>query len=126
MFGGSWLGGFGTLHTRRSPSKVWVASMSVLCLDEDPCHASPVILDGALVVVNVCNIVNDGCNVAIRIEPLRYLDELALHLRILPDITYPMAKVLQSAEGASAVMGSKIVRAEMCSDVEGSNNIMLP
>jgi hypothetical protein len=69
MFGCSVEGGFGTLQTRRSPSIVCVASISVFCFDDDPCQASPVIRDGALVVVNVCNIVKDGCNVAIRIEP---------------------------------------------------------
>ena len=53
MFGDSWLCPLGTLHTRRSPSLVWVASMSVFCLDEDPCHANPVILEGALLVVKV-------------------------------------------------------------------------
>src|SRR3954466_2213332 len=40
--------------------------------------------------------------------------------------THPMAKVLQSAAGAKAVMGSKMVLAERCSDVEGSNKMMLP
>ena len=40
--------------------------------------------------------------------------------------THPMAKVLQSAAGAKAVIGSKIVLAERCSDVEGSNKMMLP
>jgi hypothetical protein len=41
-------------------------------------------------------------------------------------VTYPMAKVLQSEAGARAVMGSKIVLAERCSEVEGSKRIMLP
>ena len=49
--------------------------MSVLAFEDDPCHARPVILDGALVVVNVCKIVKDGCNVAMRMEPLRYLNQ---------------------------------------------------
>lgn len=40
--------------------------------------------------------------------------------------TYPMANVLQSAAGARDVMGSKIVLAERCSDVFGSNRMMLP
>jgi hypothetical protein len=40
--------------------------------------------------------------------------------------TYPIAKVLQSDTGANAVMGSKIVLAERCSEVEGSNRMMLP
>lgn len=84
--------------------------MSVFCLDDDPCHASPVILDGARVVVNVCRMVKDGCSVAISIEPLRY----------------PIANALQSEAGAIAVIGSKIVRAEMCSEVDGSKRMMLP
>jgi hypothetical protein len=54
--------------------------------------------------------VNDGCKVAIRIEPFMY----------------PMANVLQSAAGASAVIGSNIVLADMCSDVVGSKRITLP
>lgn len=37
-----------------------------------------------------------------------------------------MANVLQSAAGANAVMGSKMVLAERCSDVWGSNRMMLP
>jgi hypothetical protein len=41
-------------------------------------------------------------------------------------VTYPMAKVLQSEAGARAVMGSKIVLAERCSEVEGSKRMMLP
>lgn len=98
------------LQTLRSPSIVWVASISVFCLEEEPCQARPVILDGARFVVNVCNIVNEGCKVAISIDPLRY----------------PIANVRQSAEGAIEVIGSKIVLAEMCSEVDGSNKIMLP
>jgi hypothetical protein len=54
--------------------------------------------------------VKDGCRVAIRMEPLRY----------------PMANVLQSEAGANAVMGSKMVLADRCSEVEGSNRMMLP
>lgn len=40
--------------------------------------------------------------------------------------SYPMANVLQSGAGASAVTGSNIVLAETCSDVEGSNKMTLP
>jgi hypothetical protein len=47
--------------------------MSVFCFDEEPCHDRPVILDGALDVVKVCNIVKAGCNVATNIEPFKYL-----------------------------------------------------
>jgi hypothetical protein len=110
MLGESWWPPFGTLHTLRSPSEVCVASMSVFCLEDDPCHAKPVIRDGLLVVVRVCKMVNDGCKVATSMEPFKY----------------PMAKVLQSLEGAIAVIGSKMVRAEICSDVDGSNMMMLP
>ena len=43
------------------------------------------------------------------------------------DITYPMAYVRQSADGASAVIGIwSIVLAEMCSEVMGSNKITFP
>lgn len=41
-------------------------------------------------------------------------------------LSYPIANVLQSAAGASAVMGSKMVLAERCSEVEGSNRMMFP
>lgn len=37
-----------------------------------------------------------------------------------------MAKVLQSIVGARAVIGSNIVRADICSEVEGSNNMISP
>ena len=84
--------------------------MSVFCFDEDPCQARPFIGEGALLVVKVWRIVNEGWRVAMRIEPLRY----------------PIAKVLQSEEGASAVIGSKMVRAEICSEVAGSNKMILP
>lgn len=110
MLGGSECACFGTLHTLRSPSDVCVASISVFCFDDEPCHARPVIRAGDRFVFNVCIIVKEGCNVAISIEPFRY----------------PIAKVLQSAAGASAVIGSKIVLAEMCSEVDGSNKITLP
>lgn len=39
---------------------------------------------------------------------------------------YPIANVLQSEAGANAVMGSNMVLAERCSDVEGSKRMMLP
>lgn len=100
----------GTLHTRKSPSAVCVASISVFCFDDDPCQARSVIRAGDRVVLSVCSIVNEGCRVAINIEPFRY----------------PIANVLQSDAGAIAVIGSKIVRAETCSDVEGSKRMMFP
>jgi hypothetical protein len=40
--------------------------------------------------------------------------------------THPIANVLQSVAGAMAVMGSYIVRVEMCSDVEGSKSVTDP
>ena len=58
--GGSVLGGFDTLHTLRSPSAVWDASISDFCLEEEACQLRFVIGDGALEVVRVCKIVNDG------------------------------------------------------------------
>lgn len=61
-------------------------------------------------MLSVCKIVNAGCKDAKRMEPFRY----------------PMANVLQSAEGAIAVTGSKIVRADTCSLVAGSNRISSP
>ena len=39
---------------------------------------------------------------------------------------YPIANVLQSVSGARAVIGSKIVRVETCSEVDGSKRITLP
>jgi hypothetical protein len=117
---------FGTLHTRRSPSAVWVASMSVFCFDEEPCHDKPVILDGALDVVNVCSMVNAGCNVATNIEPLRYLQKSATSPRRNRHCTDPIANVLQSFAGAIAVMGSNMVRVETCSDVDDSNRVIEP
>jgi hypothetical protein len=41
-------------------------------------------------------------------------------------LTHPIANVLQSVAGAIAVMGSKIVRVEMCSEVEGSKSVIEP
>jgi hypothetical protein len=121
-------GTLGTLHTLRSPSDVWAANISDFCFDDEPCHASPAIGEGARGVVSVWRMVNDGCSVAIRIEPFRYLDwvnQRSWHVSIVSE-THPIAKVLQSAAGANAVMGSNMVLAEICSDVSGSNKMMLP
>lgn len=41
-------------------------------------------------------------------------------------VTYPIAYVRQSVAGAKEVIGSKIVRAEICSEVEGSKRITSP
>lgn len=116
----------GTLQTLRSPSAVCVASISVFCFDDEPCQARQVILDGALEVVRVCNIVKAGCSVATSIEPLRYLQELARCDPTISRRTHPIANVLQSVAGAIAVMGSNIVLVEMCSDVEGSKSVIEP
>jgi hypothetical protein len=84
--------------------------MSDFDFEDDPCHASWLIGDGCLWVLSVCIMVNDGWSAATSIDPL----------------AYPMAKVLQSIDGASDVMGSYIVFLDMCSLVVGSNNIMFP
>jgi hypothetical protein len=85
-----------------------------------------VIREGARDVVSVWRIVNAGWSVAIRMEPLRYLDSSAVDAIVSFHCAYPIANVRQSAEGAIAVMGSKIVLAEMFSCVDGSNNITEP
>lgn len=71
IFGASVCGTLGTLQTRKSPSDVCVASMSVFCLEEEPCHAKSVIREGDLVVFRVWSMVKDGCKVAIKMLPLR-------------------------------------------------------
>ena len=43
-----------------------------------------------------------------------------------PVDAYPIANVLQSAPGAKAVIGSKIVRADICSTVDGSKRMTFP
>lgn len=119
-------GSRGTLQTRRSPSILCTASISVFGFAEEPCQARPVIGDGVRVDVNVLSIVNVGCSAAMRSDPLRYLKQVSFEDSFAADGTYPIANVKQSAEGAIDVMGSKIVRADMCSLVDGSNKIMLP
>jgi hypothetical protein len=57
------------LHIRKSLSAVCAANMSDFCLDEEACQASAFMGDGALAVLRVCRIVNEGCRPAIRIEP---------------------------------------------------------
>ena len=96
-------------------------------MDEEPCQARPAIGDGLRGVVRVCRMVKDGCRVAIRMEPLRYLElSVVMPMRCHFFCTHPMANVLQSEAGANAVMGSKMVLADRCSEVEGSNRMMLP
>lgn len=70
--------------------------------------------------------VKEGCVLATSIDPLRYLQHLASDSFWAMSLTHPIAYVLQSLAGASAVMGSKMVRAEICSEVEGSKSMTLP
>ena len=50
-----------------------------------------------------------------------------MSIHICKTVAYPMAKVLQSAAGASDVIAIwSIVLAEMCSEVVGSNRITFP
>lgn len=72
-FGDSAVGGFETLHTRRSPSEVCVASMSDFCFVDDACHARLTMGEGARGVVKVCKMVKAGCRATIKIEPFKYL-----------------------------------------------------
>lgn len=96
----------GMLQTLRSPSAVWVASISDFCREEEPCQESPAIREGAFDVVRLCTIVKSGCSVAIKIEPFRKLQYLARATLVHEDHTYPIAKVRESAAGAIAVIGS--------------------
>jgi hypothetical protein len=61
-------------------------------------------------------------------EPFIYLENvLAKGLHEYLDLaTYPIANVRESEDGAKAVIGSNIVLAETCSDVEGSNRMTFP
>lgn len=52
--------------------------MSVFCFEDEPCHAKPVILEGAREVVKVCRMVKAGWRVATKIEPLRYLRPVSI------------------------------------------------
>jgi hypothetical protein len=71
--GASLVGGLATLQTLRSPSEVWVASMSDFCFDEEACQARFAIADGPLDVLRVWRIVKAGCSDAKRIDPFLYL-----------------------------------------------------
>jgi hypothetical protein len=51
--GASLVGGLATLQTLRSPSEVWVASISDFCFDEEACHARFAIGEGPLDVLSV-------------------------------------------------------------------------
>lgn len=111
--------------------------MSDFCRDDDACQFSVTIGDGPLDVVRLCKMVNRGCSVAISREPFWYLDGCQHGLFGAPPplgggymgsmSTYPIAKVLQSADGANAVTAIwSIVLAEICSEVVGSKRIMFP
>lgn len=67
------VGGLDTLQTLKSPSAVWVASISDFCFEDEACHVKETIGDGLRDVVSVWRIVKAGCNAASRIEPLLYL-----------------------------------------------------
>ena len=87
-----------------------MASISDFCFDEEACQESAAIGEGPRDVLRVCKMVNAGFRAASSIDPL----------------LYPMAYVLQSEAGARAVMGSKIVRAEICSELDGSKRMISP
>lgn len=67
------VGGLDTLQTLKSPSAVWVASMSDFCFEDEACHVKATIGDGARDVVRVWRIVKEGCNAANKIDPFLYL-----------------------------------------------------
>jgi len=116
------------LHTRRSPSLVCTASMSDFWRDEDACQAKFTIGEGPLDVLRLWRIVKRGCSVATRREPFWYLLRKSASVHHTWEMrTYPIANVRQSDAGASAVTAIwSIVLVEICSDVVGSNRIMLP
>lgn len=93
VFGVSRLAGLETLQTRRSPSAVWVASISDFCFEDDECHANVTIGDGAREVVKVCKGVKEGCRVAINIDPLRYLYYINTDFKLAKTSQYPIAYV---------------------------------
>lgn len=62
-------------------------------------------------------------------DPFKYLETISVTETEWSQArgqTNPIANVLQSAAGANAVMGSNMVLAERCSDVEGSKRMMFP
>jgi hypothetical protein len=103
--------------------------MSDFCFEEEACHASPTIGDGASeVVVSVCSIVNIGESAAIRIDPLLYLHwpfQQQYFIQLEIEI-YPKANALQSAVGAMVHSGSNIVLAVIDSPRAGSKRMMFP
>ena len=71
IFGASAVGGFPTLQTLRSPSDVWIANISDLCLAEDACHAKLAIGEGARGAGSVCRMVKAGLKETSNIDPFR-------------------------------------------------------
>lgn len=71
IFGAAAVGGLATLQMRKSPSKVWMASISDFCFVEDACHARLVIGDGAPGAGRVCKIVKAGRSATSSMEPFR-------------------------------------------------------
>lgn len=69
VFGASAVAGFATLHTRRSPSNVCVASMSDFCFEDEACQARLTIGEGDREVLRVCRIVKLGSRETMRMEP---------------------------------------------------------
>ena len=68
--------GLPMLQTRRSPSALCTANMSDFCFDDEACHASPRMGDGALAVERVCKTVKEGKREAIRMDPFLYLSSI--------------------------------------------------
>jgi len=126
--GDSFPGGFATLQILKSPLEACVANMSDFCFEEDACQASDKIGEGPREVVREWRMVNWGWRFAIRIDPFWYLVQNVSFLAAMQFqcSKYPIAYVRQSVAGARAVIGSKIVRAEVCSEVGGSNRITSP
>ena len=126
--GVSAVAGFDTLQTRRSPSEVCVASISDFCLVDEACHAKLTIGEGARDVDNVCKMVKEGCKATSSMDPFMYLVTRLTRpsTKVHKDFANPIAYVWQSLAGAMALMGSKIVRADTCSDVPGSKRMTLP
>jgi hypothetical protein len=69
LAGSSELCDFEMLHTRRSPSWVWTASISDFCRDEEACQLSVTNGDGGRDVVSLWRTTKLGCTVAMNREP---------------------------------------------------------
>ena len=67
--GESLVGGLATLQTLRSPSEVWVASMSDFCFEDDACQARLAMGEGPRDVLKVWRMVKEGCRQASKMEP---------------------------------------------------------